>query len=219
MLMWVIMSVSYYRALRKLPVSLVFIAMTFSGIYGFIIHFLFKGVAITPTMILGSIIIFIAVIGITNLDDLKKNKIPTKEVLYFLFGGVLAYTIASTIDSYNINTHSLNEFAYGSSIFMYEVIFMLIFFRKITKDIKSIIKTKSERNFVIFNALINIVSSSTALLAFSSGANVSIVLLIISTQVVFVSLLSHFLLKEPGSLLRKLSSAIFALVGVAILTL
>ncbi|PWU24181.1 hypothetical protein C5B42_00365 [Candidatus Cerribacteria bacterium 'Amazon FNV 2010 28 9'] len=204
----------YYRVLKHLPISEVTILYALTGIYA-----LFFGLAIHSELfslfrIFGALFIFVSVL----LVSLHGKKARFNRYFWMMVVATLLYAIAAMIDNKIVESHFIDTTLYQALNFGIPAFILLLLNPRNAKDVSKIIKNKTTLIHTYVNGLFFFFSFFFIFKAYEAGGYASQVNLVLSTETIVTVIFAAFFLKERKYLNVKIIAALFATLGVYLLS-
>lgn len=202
-------TVAFFRSIKLIEASEMTVLAGSGVLFTILISFLFIHEQLTPTQLVGAILILCAVILINY--NRKTFRLNTGAWLAVL--GAACYGIAVVADTYIVKRYDAVSFLPLAS-FTPGLIISLWYARKVPETIRSL--KHIDRNLLIYSFLYAI-QGVTFYLALQYGALVSQMSTISRASIILTVLLAMILLKEREKVILKVLSAVLVTAGVLLI--
>ena len=204
--LWAGMTVFNFKAIKTLTAGEITILGTSGTVISILLGVLFLGEILKISGILGTLLIFAAIL-IINSDKLSFNS--KRGVIFALLsavcGGIAVVNDAVILRSYE-------AFSYMAIISLLPGLVLLLLFPKQILDCRKLLSLKRMKLMTIFCIFYSI-QGITYYLAFQNGAPVSQLSPLVRSSIVLTVLLGAMFLKERRDLVKKLFAAVIASAG------
>ncbi len=201
----------YYRALKKLPFSIITIVYSLSGLFAFFIGLVFKINTFNFLALLGSVLIISSVV----LISFKSSEIKASRYLLLMFLATFFYSLAAIVDS-QLVSHFSSSFYISLTFGAPGILILLINF----VSPKKIVEPYKRKNYfpIALNASIVGFSYLFIFNAYHAGGSAAQIYSILAMEAILSVIFAAIFLKERKDLFLKLVAAIIAGIGVYFLT-
>lgn len=199
-----------FKALKTTQVSQVAIISTTSAFWSIIAGVIFLGESLTLTQIIGSILIFSAVVFVSQSNI---NSSFRKGSLYAL-GSAFCFGVALVNDRFILQ--SSDAFSYLAIAFLLPGVLLTIIKPKALIKSRVFLEYKKLKRMSLL-AIFYSGSALTTYLAFQAGGTASQIAPLSKSSIIITIFLAAMFLGERSNLARKLVSAFIVIVGVLLL--
>lgn len=196
---------AYFKAAKGLEASTLIILSAMGGLVSIVAAGIFLQETITSKQLFGTVLIFLAILIVSN-----KAK-GDKAAFYWGLSGASLYGLAVINDTFIIQSY--NPAAYTSIMSFLPAILLLLLNSKLVPQFRTLFKWQYLKNILIYSFFyaIQAISYYSALL---SGAMASQMAAIFKAEIILTILLSVIFLKETDRLRNKILSGILVTIGI-----
>lgn len=200
-------NITYFEAIKSLHNSTAQIAFSSILIFNTIFSVLFLNLRLTPLNFLGIFLLMGAILMVVA-GKMEFNK---KGIFWMVVSAALfaVFQLSSSELSKQVSAASYLVIAYlGAAL-----VVILIRFKDIKKDFKTIIKNPKIGRVPFYTASFSLGNFIFAYWAYRSAPQASKVAILLTSQVVLTVILSYFFLKEKSHLMIKLFAGVLVIVA------
>lgn len=210
MIIYTIAPSFYYRALKKLPFSVITIIYSSVGLFALLIGLLFKLNSFYLTSLFGSSLIVVSVVMVS----FKGTELKSNRYLLYMFLATFFYALGATVDSQLIPHYS--TVFYAMITFGVPGILILLNFLSPKKLIQPY-KKENIRSVITSGSVMG-ASLFCVFESYRAGGTSSQVYSILAMEAILSVIFAAIFLKERKDLFLKIMAAIIAGIGVFFLT-
>lgn len=200
-------NITYFEAIKSLHNSTAQIAFSSILIFNTIFSVLFLNLRLTPLNFMGIFLLMGAILMVVA-GKMEFNK---KGIFWMVISAALfaVFQLSSSELSKQVSAASYLVIAYlGAAL-----VVILIKFKDIKKDLKTIIKNPEIGRVPFYTASFSLGNFIFAYWAYRSAPQASKVAILLTSQVVLTVILSYFFLKEKNHLMIKLFAGILVIIA------
>lgn len=201
-------NVLYFRGLENLDASNAQVIFSSILIWGTVLSVAFLGSSFSLLQVIGVFILLGAII----LIQYKKSTTLFNSSSLFIFGAAVCFAVfqvSSAVLSKVISTGTYTFLAYAGGT----LIVSLVYRKKVFADLRSINGRANALLLTLMVGSLSVAYAVFAFLAYRTAPDRGVVVLLLTTQVIFGVVLAVLFLKERNSIPKKIIAAVLAVLG------
>ena len=201
-------NVLYFKGLEKLDASNAQVLFSSILIWGTLFSVTFLGSHFEPLQLIGVLILLGAIVSI----QYKKQTALLNTSSLLILGAAVCFAvfqITSAVLSKTISTGTYSFMAYAGGT----LIVGLVYRKKVFADIRSVSNRSNSFLLTIMTGSLSVAYAVFAFLAYQIAPDRGVVVLLLTTQVIFGVIFAVIFLKERQNIPKKILAAILAVLG------
>lgn len=212
--LYALASATYYTAMKHMEVSRLVIILSLEALFTQVTGFLFLQEPFTEKKILAALLVVFSVVFVSFSAKTLSLTFTRYDLLAIINGAI--YSVTALIDSFLVNNY-YSPLTYQAVNFLLPAGFMLLIFRKNAQQIPHLFNWRRKTPLLLTAAFLLFLTYVATLNSYHLGGEISRVVPIMGTQTILVVILEFFILKDRGSLGRKILASLLAIAGVYLL--